>query len=579
MAVLSITEGSVVRIRSRAKKDIIARAYKSDSTCPISNIKMNRCFRQNLQAYLGQIVLVEPYMQCEQADSVVFAPIADTVDGISGNFADLIKDAPYRLADLPVMPNFILPVYACQRVIEFKVVSCSPSNTVLIGRNDVISCQKQAVERNGSPSFSATCYDDIGGLNSQIDLIRQTIELPLNQPQIFDSLGFRPFKGILISAPSGCGKSLIGSAISNETGVHFYRIPGYDLLTKTSQEATAIISKFAELAVQNRPSIVFIDDFDVIIDELYISDTETDTRLQYGLLGLLDKMFNFNVVVIATTHDVSYVPEEFKVSNRLAQVIDISLPGRERKIDILKKITRCTSIQTNAYHEQIVDSTDAATGSELKLIYQKALIIKGEELAPKFKSKSRTIQINDLITLPLGKTRFDDQDTTSGAPSSDTFRTKSNDPFATPSEGPFTSSDPFAQPSPDPFAQHAEEDARKASGSADPFAANTDPFGAQQNTQSPFDPFGPPRPTGGEPQGQSEAPQLKMGGSSSHSGKKRRKVKIVNGQRVSVSNQQPPQALSPNDPFAAPPPSSQPAAPPPADEPFDPFKPRGKHPK
>ena len=105
------------------------------------------------------------------------------------------------------------------------------------------------------PRFDSISYDDIGGMEPQIRELRQLIEMPLMNPQIFDLYGIPSFRGILISAPSGCGKTLLSYAIHNESPLHFERIQGFDFLARTAEDAACIMRRLAEMVIQKARKI------------------------------------------------------------------------------------------------------------------------------------------------------------------------------------------------------------------------------------------------------------------------------------------------------------------------------------
>lgn len=107
-------------------------------------------------------------------------------------------------------------------------------------------------------------YDDVGGCAAQMIQIREAIELPLRHPKLFKHLGVRPPQGVLLYGPPGCGKTLIGRAIANETGAYFYLINGPDIMAKGAGESETNLRKAFEEGAKNAPAIIFIDEIDCI---------------------------------------------------------------------------------------------------------------------------------------------------------------------------------------------------------------------------------------------------------------------------------------------------------------------------
>lgn len=394
---LSLSDGSIVKIKSK-NKYILASAVRGDNNLPISSIQMNRCLRINLSVYLGQPVTVESFTKCVPAECVTFAPIDDTVDGITGNLQDIFSA---NLASLPLTPNFVIPVFSLHRIIEFKVLACNPTNFVVVRDIETIIVKNQTVKRpEDTPRFDSICYDDIGGIEHQIRDLRAAIELPLIYPVIYDTLGIQTFRGILISAPSGCGKTMISHAIHNESPLYYERIQGYDFKARNAEDASCIMRKLAEMAIQKAPSIVFVDDLDLIIGDQYING-KPDKRLYLSFVAALDMMLlHPNIVVIGATKDLSLIPPPLKNVNRFGQIIEISLPGREKKTDIFLRKARGLKIDSDASN-RIID--ESKTGEDIESRVYEELISKALELTSNNHNDDREpIDLRELVSLEFG---------------------------------------------------------------------------------------------------------------------------------------------------------------------------------
>jgi ATP-dependent 26S proteasome regulatory subunit len=114
-------------------------------------------------------------------------------------------------------------------------------------------------------------YDDVGGVRKQMAQIRKHVELALWHPHLFKSIGVKPPKGILLFGPPGSGKTLIARAVANETGAFFFRINGREIMSKLAGESESNLRKAFEEAEKNAPSIIFIDEIDLIAPKRYRS--------------------------------------------------------------------------------------------------------------------------------------------------------------------------------------------------------------------------------------------------------------------------------------------------------------------
>ena len=480
LTALSMNDGDTVKIRSRAKKDVIAtvRAVKR-SSFPVSNIQIGRCLRQNLGCYLGQIVIVESCKECRPADKVLLNPIEDTVSGLSGNFIDVIKSSKYNFADLPIKPDMIFPVYALGHVFEFKVSQCSPTNTVMISNANNLQVNNTPVPRqNNHTDFKSPSYDDIGGMKKAIKDIRRSIELPLLQPQIFQMIGLEPHKGILIQAPHGCGKTFLSRCIRNETPVYFEHIPCLDLIAKAPDETSIILRKLCDRAIAKAPAIVFFDDIDMIAMDQTLANYGTEKRLKYTVLANIDRLLSMpqekSIVVIATATDAKNVTPELLLSNRLTRQINISRPSRKDRIDIMAKLTRRYTVSPQTNLEELTDMLEAKTGGELQLGIQRLIQLKTMNLLSKIAQTGGKIQLDNLRSIIINKENFEDliknfaqQSTEISVPVSNNQTLESSNPFSGKPEVPVSKS-PFNSNS-NPFANNDKDNNAALPKNSNPF--------------------------------------------------------------------------------------------------------------
>jgi transitional endoplasmic reticulum ATPase len=145
-------------------------------------------------------------------------------------------------------------------------------------------------------------FSDIGGLGDTVNIIREIIELPIKQPQIFKHLGIKPHKGILLYGPPGCGKTMIAKAIANEIDAHFRDIKGPELLSKWIGQSEENLRKVFDEARKFEPSIIFFDEIDSMAQERTGEYHNRDAILNQ-LLTLMDGVEEYaNVRVIASTN-------------------------------------------------------------------------------------------------------------------------------------------------------------------------------------------------------------------------------------------------------------------------------------
>lgn len=489
MQQLGLSDGAAVLVKSKTKS-FIAAAASSKTTCGVSYIRMSRAVRYNLNAYLGQIVLVSPLGNCAAATrNVVLSPVAETVEGIVGSLSTEIFEGVIDFSGMPIAPGMVIPVYALHRVIEFVVTQTENGGPVRVSNISQISFGAPVKRPKGMREFDIVSYDSIGGMEAQLRELRFFIELPLLHGKFFNSFGVNTPKGVLISAPDGCGKTMIGKAIKNESPLYFEKISGVDLLTKDMDEAAKILELLLRRAASKAPAIVFIDDLDLIL-----VDGE-ESKIYLTLVLYLEKMAKLgNVVVIGTTSEAESLSKRLKTTNRFASVIDIPLPGADRKIQIFNAITRGMKVSKNINH--IIEKIDIKTPMDIKFACNQELIKKCKSIQLMHETDDN-VSIEELSSIVLFEgNEMDDEisshesvqntETNSGDPFSNISNEKSNDSFPLPTKNQ-ESDDPFALQN-DPFSLgHSNESFSSRSRSKDHFRKSStnsnDPFQISPNEQ------------------------------------------------------------------------------------------------
>lgn len=150
------------------------------------------------------------------------------------------------------------------RAVEFQVVETDPDEYCIVAPDTVIHCDGEPIKREDVEKLNDVGYDDIGGLRKQLAQIREMVELPLRHPKLFQTIGIKPPRGILLYGPPGTGKTMIARAVANETGAFFFLINGPEIMSKMSGESEANLRRAFEEAEKNAPAIIFIDEIDAI---------------------------------------------------------------------------------------------------------------------------------------------------------------------------------------------------------------------------------------------------------------------------------------------------------------------------
>ena len=219
-------------------------------------------------------------------------------------------------------------------------------------------------------------FADVGGLEDQIQEVRETVELPLKKPEVFERIGIDPPKGVLLYGPPGTGKTLLAKAVAHETEATFIRIIGSELVQKFIGEGARLVREIFNLAKQKAPTILFIDELDAIGSQRLKIATSGDREVQRTLMQLLSELDGFeergDVKIIGATNRVDILDPALLRPGRFDRMIDFPIPDEQAREAILKIHTRSLKTEENIEFKRLVNLTEGATGADIKAICTEA---------------------------------------------------------------------------------------------------------------------------------------------------------------------------------------------------------------
>ena len=212
-------------------------------------------------------------------------------------------------------------------------------------------------------------YEDVAGLDEQVESVREAIELPLVKPELFEKVGIVPPKGVLLVGPPGCGKTLLAKAVANHTDATFIRMVGSELAQKYIGEGGRMVRELFSLAKEKAPSVSFLDEIDAIGAKRLDGSTSGDREVQRTLMQLLAELDGFDalqdVKIIAATNRPDILDDALLRPGRFDRVIEIPIPDDASRKAILD--VHLSSMNTKKIAiGRVVERTKGYSGAELK---------------------------------------------------------------------------------------------------------------------------------------------------------------------------------------------------------------------
>ncbi len=220
-------------------------------------------------------------------------------------------------------------------------------------------------------------WEDIGGLEDVKQQLREAIEWPLKSPEIFEKMGIRPPRGVLLYGPPGCGKTLLAKAVATESGANFIAVKGPEILSKWVGESEKAIREIFRRARQVAPAVVFFDEIDSIAPARGMRhDTAVTDRIVNQLLAEMDGIQTLkNVVVIGATNRADILDPALLRPGRFDRVIYVPPPDRKARLEILKVHTRKVPLADDVDLEKLAELTEGYSGADLEALVREAVVL------------------------------------------------------------------------------------------------------------------------------------------------------------------------------------------------------------
>jgi len=219
-------------------------------------------------------------------------------------------------------------------------------------------------------------YADIGGLEQQIQEIKEAVELPLTHPELYEEIGIKPPKGVILYGEPGTGKTLLAKAVANQTSATFLRVVGSELIQKYLGDGPKLVRELFRVAEELSPSIVFIDEIDAVGTKRYDSTSGGEREIQRTMLELLNQLDGFDsrgdIKVLMATNRIESLDPALIRPGRIDRKIEFPLPDFKTKKRIFSIHTSKMTLADDVNLEEFIMTKDDLSGADIKAVCTEA---------------------------------------------------------------------------------------------------------------------------------------------------------------------------------------------------------------
>ena len=250
------------------------------------------------------------------------------------------------------------------------------ANTVVGILGDEVDPMVSVLKVDKAPLES---YADIGGLEEQVREIKEAVELPLTNPELYEDIGIRAPKGVILYGVPGTGKTLLAKAVANQTSATFLRVVGSELIKKYLGEGPKLVREIFRAADEMAPSIVFIDEIDAVGSKRYDSQSGGEKEVQRTMLELLNQLDGFDsrsdVKVIMATNKIESLDPALIRPGRIDRKIKFPAPDEKTKRKIFSIHTARMNLDADVNLEEFIMAKDELSGADIKAMCSEAGLI------------------------------------------------------------------------------------------------------------------------------------------------------------------------------------------------------------
>ena len=370
---LNLKPGDIVEIEGERKTAaIVWRCRPEDANLGV--IRVDGIIRKNAGVSLGDRAQIRK-VEVEPCTKLILSPVMAKQQkvrfgpGIEGFARRGLNKRPVVAGDRIFIPGMTLFAEA----LPFAIVQTFPKGIVQVLPDTEIIIKEDAIDQEEHDLVQSISYEDIGGIGTQLQKVREMIELPLKHPILFRRLGIDPPRGVLLHGPPGTGKTLIAKAVASETKAHFTSINGPEIISKYYGESEKQLREIFDEAAANAPAIIFIDELDSIAPKREDVSGEVERRVVAQLLTLLDGMGGRdNVVVIGATNRRDAIDQALRRPGRFDRELEIGVPDKKGRGEILEIHTRDMPISDDFNLDWLLENTYGFVGADISALVRES---------------------------------------------------------------------------------------------------------------------------------------------------------------------------------------------------------------
>ncbi|MFC7096733.1 CDC48 family AAA ATPase [Halobaculum marinum] len=373
---LKLSPGDIIEIEGA--ETTAAKVWRADrQDWNTDTVRIDGFTRQNADVGIGERVTIRK-AEAKKAEKLTLAPPEEASVQFGSDAAGMVKR---QILKRPVVERDIVPVMSSTnhpfmrspgQAIPLIAVDTEPEGVCLITEDTEVELREEPISGFEKTGGGIT-YEDIGGLQGEIQRVREMVELPMKHPQIFKKLGIEPPQGVLLHGPPGTGKTLLAKAVANETSASFFSIAGPEIISKYYGESEQQLREIFEDAKDESPSIIFIDELDSIAPKREDVTGEVERRVVAQLLTMMDGLeTRGQVIVIAATNRVDSVDPALRRPGRFDREIEIGVPDEVGRKEILQIHTRGMPLSDDVDLDHLADETHGFVGADIESLTKEA---------------------------------------------------------------------------------------------------------------------------------------------------------------------------------------------------------------